>query len=181
MDRPRSAGIGVTGALACLAGWRSRACGYGQAMVEPDASVPVVVARVAAEAIRPLRHAVLRPGLPADSACFPGDEATGTIHLAARSGGQVVGCASFMRSEFAGEPAWQLRGMATAPEWRGRGVGARLLVHADALLADEPIRLLWCNARVIAIGFYERQGWSVVSEEFDIPTAGPHRRMTRRR
>ena len=139
----------------------------------------MIVARAAVEAIRPLRHAVLRPDLPAESACFPGDDAAATIHLAARAGGQVIGCASFMPSEFAGAPAWQLRGMATAPGWRGRGVGARLLAHADDLLADEPVRLLWCNARVTAIGFYERQGWQVVSEEFDIPTAGPHRRMTR--
>jgi GNAT superfamily N-acetyltransferase len=68
--------------------------------------------------------------------------------------------------------------MATAPGWQGRGVGRSLLQYAEALLAGD--RLWWCNARASAIGFYERQGWTVVSEVFDIPTAGPHRRMIRR-
>lgn len=149
-----------------------------------DAGAPadgVIIVRVAVGDIRPLRHAVLRAGMPEDCARFVGDDDPRTIHLAARIDGALAGCASFMSSEFAGKPAWQLRGMATAPGWRRRGIGSSLLVHADALLAVDPVRLLWCNARVTAIAFYERQGWHVVSEEFDIPTAGPHRRMVRRR
>jgi hypothetical protein len=37
----------------------------------------------------------------------------------------------------------------------------------------------WCNARVVALAFYRAQGWIVISDEYDIPTAGPHRRMLR--
>ena len=43
-----------------------------------------------------------------------------------------------------------------------------------------PVRLFWCNARVPALAFYQRQGWQIMSEQFDIPTAGPHRKMTKR-
>ena len=39
---------------------------------------------------------------------------------------------------------------------------------------------LWCNARTPAVGFYQRMGWAVVSDVFEIPTAGPHVRMTKR-
>jgi len=49
----------------------------------------------------------------------------------------------------------------------------------DALPPAAP-RLLWCNARVPAVGFYESLGWRVVSERFEIPTAGPHVKMVRR-
>jgi ribosomal protein S18 acetylase RimI-like enzyme len=92
----------------------------------------------------------------------------------------VVACASYMRTPFSSEPAYQLRGMATHPAWRGERLGSRLLDHGESLLRDDPIRLRWCNARTSAIGFYVKQGWTVVSDEFDIPTAGPHRRMIRR-
>jgi hypothetical protein len=40
--------------------------------------------------------------------------------------------------------------------------------------------LLWCNARVPAVPFYREMGWAVVSEPFEIPTAGPHVRMVKR-
>jgi GNAT superfamily N-acetyltransferase len=136
--------------------------------------------RVAVDIILPLRHAVLRPDLPPASASFAGDTANSTIHLAALAGGQAVACASFMENPFDGERAYQLRGMATHPAWQRKGLGRQLLAHAELLLADDPIRLRWCNARTSAIGFYATMGWTVVSDEFDIPTAGPHRRMMSR-
>jgi ribosomal protein S18 acetylase RimI-like enzyme len=71
--------------------------------------------------------------------------------------------------------------MAVSPEVRGRGVGQALLEFLESgLRAESPVRQLWCNARTPAVGFYERQGWRVVSEVFDIPTAGPHVRMVKR-
>ena len=128
-----------------------------------------------------LRHANLRQGLPRETAVFDGDRADTSRHVAAYVAGRVVGCATVHASHWEGEPAWQLRGMAVAPELRGRGVGQALLAFLEAGLRDaSSARALWCNARVPAVGFYERQGWRVVSEPFDIPTAGPHVRMTKR-
>lgn len=133
---------------------------------------------VDADRIRPLRHAVLRTGMPADTAIFEGDDEPATLHLAAIADGLIVGCVSVMRRTMpdahAAASQWQLRGMATAPAWRGRGVGAALLREVHRRMADQR---LWCNARVPAIGFYERHGWTCVSDVFDVPTAGPHRRM----
>jgi len=127
-----------------------------------------------------LRHAVLRPGLPPESAEFDGDDAPATRHYGAFVGDDAVGCLSFMRSD-RGVPAHQLRGMATAASARGTGIGRALLEFADgALVAATGIRGLWCNARVESIGFYERMGWDVVSDVFDVPGVGPHRVMVRR-
>jgi GNAT superfamily N-acetyltransferase len=147
--------------------------------MDPEAIRPSI-RHVAVDIILPLRHAVLRADLPASTACFAGDDAGSTIHLAALSDGRPVACASYMEVPLEGEKAYQLRGMATDPAWRGRGLGRRLLAHAELLLRENPIRLRWCNARTTAIGFYEKMGWTVVSDEFDIPTAGPHRRMSTR-
>lgn len=141
--------------------------------------------QVAVAAILPLRHQVLRAGLPLAKASFAGDDLPTTVHVAAMvaamKGAAVIGCASWMAADFAGEPAYQLRGMAVAEAWRGQGVGQRLLAFSDELLAASPLTLRWCNARAVAVPFYERAGWTVVSPEFDIPTAGPHRQMMRRR
>ncbi len=127
-----------------------------------------------------LRHAVLRQGLPRESAVFSGDESAGAVHIAAIAGGQVVGCASFHLNQWDGQPAYQLRGMATAETVRRRGAGREILHFAESLLREiGPTRQLWCNARVPAVPFYQSMGWEVMSEVFDIPLAGPHVRMSR--
>lgn len=141
----------------------------------------VIIRRTNLAGILDLRHAVLRAGLPRDTAIFPGDDASTTLHLGAFAADRNVGCATFHLNEYHGEPAWQLRGMATADDYRGRGVGAALLTLAqEILMAESPLRLWWCNARKPAVPFYQKQGWRIDSEEFVIPTAGPHFRMIRR-
>jgi GNAT superfamily N-acetyltransferase len=141
----------------------------------------VIVRRTSIDAIRPLRHAELRAGLPPETACFDGDDAPDTWHLAAVDGDAVIGCASFIRHPWTdGADAYQLRGMATRRDRTGHGVGAAVLRVAEREIpAATGLRLFWCNARVPAVGFYVRCGWTVESEPFDVPTAGPHRRMLR--
>jgi GNAT superfamily N-acetyltransferase len=86
-----------------------------------------------------------------------------------------------MRRPRDGRDAWQVRGMATRGDLVRRGIGRALLRHALAALRDAGgPELLWCNARVAALGFWEREGWVIVSEVFDIPGVGPHRTLERR-
>ena len=86
-----------------------------------------------------------------------------------------------MLNSYKEEPAWQLRGMCTDNLYQGRGFGGQLLVCAEAaILKNSDTRLFWCNARVPAIPFYQKHGWQVDSDVFDIPTAGPHRKMVKR-
>jgi predicted GNAT family N-acyltransferase len=126
----------------------------------------------------PLRHRILRAGLPFETARFEGDEEATTRHYVALAGDDPVGCLSLMISQWDGRPAWQLRGMATDAGVQGRGLG-RLLLEAAVAEArrDAPERIFWCNARTSAVGFYEKFGWRVMSEPFDVLTAGPHVRM----
>jgi GNAT superfamily N-acetyltransferase len=128
-----------------------------------------------------LRHRILRAGLPVEAAHFDGDHEPTTRHAGVFDGNNAaVGCATMVLNTWQVEPAWQLRGMATDEAWQGHGLGRALLDYVTELaLATSATRLLWCNARVPALAFYERQGWQIVSDEFDIPTAGPHRKMMR--
>lgn len=127
-----------------------------------------------------LRHRLLRVGLPRESAIFAGDELPTTLHFAAFTpAGQALCCLTLMLSTWDGSPAWQLRGMATDTSLQRTGIGRRLVHFAlnAARAANPDIRLFWCNARVPAVGFYQKLSWQVVSDPFDILSAGPHVRM----
>lgn len=147
--------------------------------------VVVMFRRASLSEIIDLRHTVLRQGLPRAEAQFAGDEAPTSRHYGAFRGSELLCCATLHARDWQGEPAWQLRGMATAHDERRQGLGRRLLEFLEQDLIDSargtgsPL-LLWCNARVPAAAFYRRMGWDVLSDEFDVPTAGPHVRMVKR-
>jgi predicted GNAT family N-acyltransferase len=133
------------------------------------------VERVPLSVILPLRHAILRPGLPLATANFDGDDAPGTDHWACfDASGAVTAVLSVMDAPFpdAPGPARQLRGMASATP--GSGAGSALIAEVQR---RDP-RPMWCNARLRAVPFYARHGWTVVSPCFDIAGVGPHHRMT---
>jgi hypothetical protein len=149
-----------------------------------DSANRLAICRVSIDVIIDLRYRMLRAGLPRESANFPGDDDVSSWHVGLfhpySNGSDVpaVTCASFMLNSYKEQPAWQLRGMCTEAAHQSKGFGGQLLSCAEtAILKSSPVRLFWCNARVPAIPFYQRQGWIVDSEEFDIPTAGPHRKL----
>ncbi len=135
------------------------------------------VERVTVEEIIDLRHVVLRAGLARESAKFPGDDDPQAVHLAAKIGTKVIGCASILVNEWNGERACQLRGMAVDPVEQRRGVGRLLLAEIEVIAVEKKVRLLWANVRKVAVAFYQKCGWEIVSAEFEIPTAGPHFKM----
>ncbi|HEY1922961.1 MAG TPA: GNAT family N-acetyltransferase [Tepidisphaeraceae bacterium] len=139
----------------------------------------IKIEEVPFEMIVDLRYEVLRAGLPRAAANFPGDQDAKTVHVAAHDGEAVVGCASVMVNEWEGRPACQLRGMAVDPKYQGAGVGGRLLAAIEAAARRHGVDLIWANCRSPAVPFYRKNGWEIVSKEFEIPTAGPHFRMIR--
>lgn len=129
-----------------------------------------------------LRYDVLCAGRPLVEAQFDGDDLQNTHHLGTfmktSEREMNIGCVSYMLNAWEGEPAWQLRGMAVAPHLTNQGIGTQLIQFAEKTLRDaSPTTQQWCNARVPAIPFYERLGWSVASEEFVVPNYGPHKKM----
>jgi GNAT superfamily N-acetyltransferase len=134
-----------------------------------------VIECVPREEIFELRWSVLRPGLPRHTAEYVEDAYPDVFHLAARDpDGTVVCCGTFFPDPLDGAPAWRLRGMATRPERRGEGTGGALLDAGVAEVAARGGRLLWCNGRVGAAGFYQRHGFTIQGDVFEIPPIGPH-------
>jgi GNAT superfamily N-acetyltransferase len=139
----------------------------------------ITVERVDAAVTYPLRRRVLRPGRPPDAARFAIDDEPSTASFAARTAdGEVVGTAVVYPEPCPWVPdrpgAWRLRGMATAPGLRGRGIGSRVLETALAHVAASGGDLVWCNARVPARRLYERAGFRAHGTPWDDPEIGPH-------
>jgi GNAT superfamily N-acetyltransferase len=131
-----------------------------------------------------LRGRVLRPGAPPDRAHLDADDHPSTAAFAAREpDGTVVGTAIVYPEPCPWAPerpgAWRLRGMATAEDRRSRGVGARVLGAVLAHVTAAGGTLVWCNARVPARRFYEREGFVAHGDEWVDPDIGPHVAMWR--
>jgi GNAT superfamily N-acetyltransferase len=132
------------------------------------------------EDIIPLRQQMIIQGTDRDTPYFPGDQNADTRHVAIFDDGCCIGCATLMATSWEGHPAYQMRGMATALDRQRQGLGTALLKYCEQRIAAETgVRLLWCNARVIAVGFYEKNGWRIVSGQFEIPGVGMHYKMLR--
>ncbi len=135
------------------------------------------VLRISGNDTRSIRHQVLRPDLGIDSCVFPHDDDDQTFHLGAFIDNKLVSIASFyfeVNETFDDENQYRLRGMATLPEFRQKGLSSELLKMAFPIIKQNFCTLLWCNARTSASGYYHKVGFEKIGEEFDIPEIGPH-------
>jgi ribosomal protein S18 acetylase RimI-like enzyme len=131
-----------------------------------------------------LRRSVLRPTWPPGSVMH-GDSEPDALHIAAVDdhGVAVCACVLFPRAypgRSADGAAWQLRGMATAPELRSHGLGGLVVEAAAAEVGSRGASLLWCEAREAAIAFYERHGFLAEGDRYLHSESGiGHRMMVR--
>jgi GNAT superfamily N-acetyltransferase len=132
----------------------------------------VQIVPIAAEDTYKLRHEVLWPNAPLHEVQLAVDATS--IHLGAYAHKQVesseshtpIGVITIHISKSAVKSASaeplsetleaQFRKLAVAPEWRGRGIGSKLVEQAGVVASDAGARSLWCDARTSALSFYER-------------------------
>ncbi len=136
---------------------------------------PIEIREISAEQTRPIRQAVLRPHQAASELVYPGDDDADSFHLGAMRGDEVLAILSMYHQPTPdGTPGWRIRGMASVPEVRGGGYGRMLVeVARDRAWAIERAPI-WCNARASAFGFYEKLGFVIVGELFEIEGIGAH-------
>ncbi|WP_183563825.1 GNAT family N-acetyltransferase [Mucilaginibacter sp. SP1R1] len=132
---------------------------------------------ITADDVLCLRNEVLREGLLTLDECrFPTDTVECAFHLGYYQDNELACIASFHPQDYAGYTgkAYQLRGMATAPQYRGKGFGNQLVNFALVYLRGQKTNYVWCNARKVAVQFYNHAGFEVISDEFEVPGIGPH-------
>jgi GNAT superfamily N-acetyltransferase len=137
---------------------------------------------VSVDVVRPLRQEILRPDQPSEALVYPHDGDPETLHVAVCVEKRVVGVATVMRDPYPRDrhdDDWRIRGMATNPELRNRGIGSALLAACEGHVRAHHGGRLWCNARVNARAFYERGGLAIEGEVFEIPTIGAHYLMSK--
>jgi GNAT superfamily N-acetyltransferase len=151
----------------------------------------VVVRPVPASQTWDLRLRVLRDNDATKPVRWPRDDDPATIHLAAFVDGGEAPVAigtlypapledQSLAEGVAPHLQWQFRGMASDPRVRGIGCAHAVMASIIAHARSRGAALLWCNARLIAIGFYEKFAMRVRGDEFIIPEVGPHKVMTLR-
>jgi L-Ala-D/L-Glu epimerase len=142
----------------------------------------VLIQPVFASQARPLRSVVLRPGYPPEKSIYPQDSLPQVLHAGALLAGEVVGVATVFPEQPSWETeaaAWRLRGMAVLAPVRSLGIGKQLVGYCLDYIQSQGGQMLWCNARVSALAFYQGLGFQTIGEEYLSPESGPHVQMFR--
>jgi ribosomal protein S18 acetylase RimI-like enzyme len=88
----------------------------------------------------------------------------------------ILGCCMLVEE---GPETVRLRQMAVLNNLQGKGIGRALMTFAENIARDRGYRKLSMHARKNAIGFYEKMGYKVASDEFTEVTI-PHFVMEKR-
>ncbi|MGL2963044.1 GNAT family N-acetyltransferase [Flavobacterium sp. RSB2_4_14] len=124
-----------------------------------------------------VRQPVLRKGKPIESCYFEGDDLDTTLHFGVFEDDKILGVISVFdnnNSLFEEKNQAQIRGMAVLENYQGKGFGKKLVVHCEKEMILQNKKLIWFNARVNAVGFYKRMGYTIVGNPFEIKEVGMH-------
>ncbi|CAB4364623.1 MAG: GNAT family N-acetyltransferase [Actinobacteria bacterium] len=140
----------------------------------------IAIVELTAEQTHPLRLSVLRFDTVTKDVAFPEDTWPGARHLGLRVGDGLVAVSTWVPRPHLGQPAVQLRGMATSRAAQGLGHGGTLLEGGCQRMAQGGTTLVWARARDAALEFYLRHGFSVEGDGFiDQNTQLPHHLIVR--
>lgn len=124
-----------------------------------------------------VRQPVLRAGKPIESCHFDGDDLETTHHFGLYLAQELVGIISLFKTSnpvFTESNQYQIRGMAVLQNQQKKDFGKALILHSEAFCKNHNVDLIWFNARVEAVGFYEKMGYHTKGIPFDIPDVGEH-------
>lgn len=133
-----------------------------------------MIEKISPQQTLPLRALVLRPNRALEECKFENDELDSTYHFAWIENNVCLCIASVMKTN---QEQYQIRGMATHPDHRGKQLASKVLKYLEDYMRSKNIQKLWCNARVSAKDFYLKNGYLIDGDEFDIPKIGPHLKM----
>ena len=109
----------------------------------------------------PVRHKVLWPSKAAMFCKVDGDEFAN--HYGIFIEGKLVSVASV----YIEDNSARLRKFATLAKFQNAGLGTKLITHILNALKDRGIEYFWCDARITAIGFYQKFNMMQEGGEFN--------------
>ncbi|OYU80480.1 MAG: GNAT family N-acetyltransferase [Flavobacterium sp. BFFFF1] len=137
----------------------------------------IEIRQITALETHPIRQEVLRKGKPPESCQFDGDDFPTTVHLGLYHNQELAGIVTLLENshpDFFTAKQFQLRGMAVLEQCQNGGFGALLLKAAEDFAWGQDANRIWFNARVTAVGFYEKAGYKKNGPPFEIENVGPH-------
>lgn len=127
----------------------------------------------------PLRLNVLWPHLRSlDECSIDIDKIETTFHIGVQENNEIVTIATFLKEQnnkLDNGNHYRLRAMATSSNGRGKGYGKLAIDFAIDELKKRNVELLWCDAREIALGFYEKIGFTIIGDYYNVRNIGPHK------
>lgn len=117
-----------------------------------------------------LRNSVLRKPLGLEFDPLELEKESHDILIGAFEEDDILGCCMLIEEN---PTTLRLRQMAVYNQIQGKGIGRAMMNFAENLARDRGYKTLNMHARKNAIGFYEKMGYQVASEEFTEVTI-PH-------
>lgn len=117
-----------------------------------------------------LRNDILRKPLGISFTKEELEKEKDNLLVAAYDDDQLLGCCMLVKNS---DKSMRLRQMAVLDNLQGKGIGKALTIFAENLARDRKSKFIIMHARKDTIGFYQKMGYNVVSDEF-IEIGIPH-------
>lgn len=110
-----------------------------------------------------LRYQILRQPLGLNFSNEELEKEKNDLLIAAFDDDDMLGCCMLTEKN---SQTLRIRQMAVQNNLQGKGIGASLMSFVENLARDKGYKQLMMHARVTAIGFYEKFGYKVSSDQF---------------
>ncbi|ESU29431.1 acetyltransferase [Flavobacterium limnosediminis JC2902] len=143
----------------------------------------ILIRQIEAEDTFSVRQPVLRPGKSIESCHFEGDNLGTTAHFGLSENEELLAVVSLYKTNYPNckiENQFQMRGMAVLEKHQRMGLGEQLVKKAEHYVREKNGKLIWFNAREKAVPFYEKLGYKINGNPFEINDIGTHFVMYKR-
>jgi len=110
-----------------------------------------------------LRTEVLRKPLGLEFTVAELNKDKEDIHFGLFEGDKIIACLTLTKAD---NRRMKMRQVAVDFAAQGKGLGSKLSKAAEEFAKEKGYRIMFCNARKVAVPFYEKLGYKIVSDEF---------------
>ena len=115
------------------------------------------------EQMKELRWTVLLNPINVPASYIDPEREKNDLLVAAFEGEQMIGCCILSKRD---EKKLQVRQMAVDTKSQGTGVGTAIIVYCEEVAKERGFEVLMMHSRDVVIPFYEKCGYTIVSDQF---------------